>query len=272
MGRSSYQGHSSKSKYSTVNYSPDQQYKNQMQPVSAVIYVIFEFFVLIYINLSCIFFYKQSTTPNKADFAIKSTKPVFANATTNTTSEIEPILETASSLKSNEAYNQSSSTTINSDVYDNTAGLQPIAQNNSISEGGPSTDQSYTTITTTTATSGTTVNTSTAIPENKTKVDNIVPTASKNQSTYSQPTNSQQTQCSETTVQSTTFQGPSENESNKTIDLSSLSAELEDGNLVEEKSITVINDEKSYSDCKTQSTSIILIQLIIIKLTVWHKY
>lgn len=253
MGRS-YQGQSSKNKYSNFNHSQD-QYKSQMPPVSVVRYFIFEFFILIYIHLSYIF-YKQSTTPNKTDTAVRSTKPGFVNATTNTTSDIEPLLETASSSKSNEAYNQSSSsTTINSDVSDNAAG----SQNDSISEGSSTTDQSSTT-------TGTTVNTSTAIPENKTKDENIVPTASKNQSTlptnYPQPTNSQQTQCSETTVQSTTYQGP-ENESNKTIDLSSLSAELQDGNLVE---------EKSNSDCKPQSTSIILIQLIIIKLTVCYKY
>lgn len=213
------------------------------------------------------YFYKQPTTPSKTDTIVKNTKPIFANATTNTTAENEPVLETACSSKSTETYIQSSSsTTINSVISDNAACPQTTAQNNSTS-GGSITVQTNT-ITTTT---GTTAYTSKTIPDTKTKVDNVVvPITSKTQSTLSKtysPPNSELTQCSDTTVQSVISQGPSESETNKVIDLSSLSAELEDGKLVEDKSLTVLKDEISNSDTKAQYTSNIFYNVLILKLT-----
>lgn len=184
---------------------------------------------------------------------MKNCKPIFANATTNTPAENESILETASSSKSTEAYNQS-----NSSTTDNTANPQPTTQDNSTTDG-PNTVQS-----TTTGTTGTTAYITKSILENKTKVDNVIPIVTKNQSTLlktnSPSTNSQQIQCSDTTVQSTASEG-SFNEPNKTIDLSSLSAELEDGKLIEEKRTTV--DDKSNSDSKSQNTSDIFYNTII---------
>ncbi|VVC42517.1 Hypothetical protein CINCED_3A018464 [Cinara cedri] len=222
MGRS-YQGYGSKSKYSTVNRSQD-QYRSQVPTVPV------------------------STTPNKTDNIDKSTKPIFANATTNTPAENEPIVETASSSKSTEVYHQSSSSTIiNSAITDNADCPQPIVENSSIF-GGPNTVQS---------TTDATENISKTVFENKAKDDKVVPTTSKVQSelpkTFTPSTNSQEAQCSDITVQSSTSQGPS-NELDTTIDLSSLSAELEDGKLTEEKYTSV--DNKSNSDCQPQNSKI----------------
>jgi len=96
--------------------------------------------------------------------------------------------------------------------------------------------------------------------ETKTKPDNNVQTVAKVQSTlpkvYSIPTNSQQAKSTDTKLQ-TTKSKTSVNEPTKTIDLSSLSAVLEDGKNKDDKS-TIINDatdKKHTSDTNSQNTS-----------------
>lgn len=91
--------------------------------------------------------------------------------------------------------------------------------------------------------------------EDKIKPNNSVQTAMTFPKSYSPPMNLQQPQNTDVNPQTTTFKGPVRNEPTNTIDLSSLSAVLE-----EEKSIVVSNDvieEKSKlsSDHKLQNTS-----------------
>lgn len=116
--------------------------------------------------------------------------------------------------------------------------------------------------------SGVKANNSKFTPENKTKPDNSVQTNSKFQPALSKssspPPNSQQLLCTDTKPQTTTFVGLPMNESSKTIDLSSLSAVLEEKNK-EETSTAVMNDitdDKSKSDHKPQNTSMYFIYFV----------
>lgn len=166
-----------------------------------------------------------------------------------------------SSSISSEAFNQSSYKSINSTMLDkvSAASPPPVVQTN-LTSTGSKTVQSITQFQNS---SSKTYNLK-FTAEDKTKPDSSVQTATKFPPTfpeiYSPPMNLQQSQNTDINSQTTTFKGPVKNEPTKTIDLSSLSAVLEDGKNKEEKSIVVSNDvieEKSKlsSDHKPQNSS-----------------
>lgn len=209
------------------------------------------------------FFYLQSTSPNKVDAVVKSTKPLPTNVTTNTTNENEPILETnnqlPSSSKSSEDCSQSSSyKSINSSISDKTSGASPQheVQDNS-NNASPKLVQSENQC----QNASTKEYNSKLTLENKMKTDGSGQAISKFQPTYSPPINSQQMLCTtDTNQQTTTTLGLPKSESTDNIDLSTLSTVLDDGKNKEEKSTDVSNDlieEKSTSnsDLRPQNTS-----------------
>lgn len=164
-----------------------------------------------------------------------------------------------SSSKLSEACSQSSSC-INSSISDKeSASFQTEIQTN-LAYTSPKTVQSTTQFPNTNAKPYT----SKFTPETYTKPDNSIQAISKVQPTLpktlsSSPVNPQQTLSVDTKPQTMTLKGPSKNEPPKNIDLSSLSAVLDDGGNKDENSVVlnVIPDENSKSiiDQNSQITS-----------------
>lgn len=199
------------------------------------------------------------TTPNKIDPVVINTNTTLHPCNENVSIQ-EVHNQIPSSSISSEACNKSSShKTIDSTSLELAASPQPAVQTD-LNYSGSKIVQPTTQF----RNSGVKTYNLKLTAENKTKPENNVQTASKFHSTlpktYSPPMNLQQSQSTDINLQTVTIKGPVRNEPTKTIDLSSLSAVLEDGKNNDEKSIVAANDvieEKSKfsSDHNPQNTS-----------------
>lgn len=173
---------------------------------------------------------------------------------------IDTVNQLPSSSKLSEACSQSSSC-INSSISDKESASSQTEIHTNTTYTSPKTVQSITQF----PNSNAKPYTSKFTPEIKTKADNSVQAISKGQPTLpktlcSSPANSQQTLSLDSNPQTMTLKGPSRNEPKNNIDLSSLSAVLDDGENKDEKSVVVLNDtsdenSKSNIDQNPQNTS-----------------
>lgn len=193
--------------------------------------------------------------PSKIDAGVKSSIPIQ----TNSTNEHESVLETSNqteSSKSPEACNQSDlSKSLNSDHV--SIDSPPLAVQN-IHESSKVVKSTELQV------SGAKACNLKCTAENKLVLDNSELTVAKFQSTSlktnSPPLHSEEASCVDTTLPKNTLKPSSKTELSKTIDLSSLSAVLEDGKNKGENPISALNnviDEKLkyYPDQKEESLS-----------------
>lgn len=213
----------------------------------------------------------MNTVEKNTSSALPKTTTDSANGN-ESTSEASNQTAVSDCSKTSEVCPQSSSSlkAINSSVLENvpTASSQSAAQNN-LTCATPNTVQS------TSQLQNTDVKTynSKFTVDNKKKPENNMPAGSKIPSqppkTNTSVMNSQQPISADTKIQTTTVKGPSVNEPTKSIDLSSLSAVLEDGKAKEENTTAMPNETidsiaASSSEHKPQNTSITFFSLYYI--------